>query len=156
MNKRFLKMTAIGLVLLIGLSSGASETSEVPGSSQDPLVTLSYVESRLEALQIELESQIATQSTQTTSSAVFEVVEVQAGEYVYFGESTEVILRAGIASTIASENGGLADLTTGVDLRMGDAVPENHHLLVARNDGRGMKIDSQVFLLIKGPYTVTK
>lgn len=156
MNKKGLKMTAAIALLLFGMASGGAETSEVPGSSQDPLVTLSYVEGRLEALKIELEGKIASQPAENTGGYVFEVVEVQAGDYVYFGESTEVILRAGLATTIASDNGGLADLTTGIDLRMGDAVPENHHLLVARNDGRGMKIDSQVFLLIKGPYTVTQ
>ncbi len=96
-------------------------------------------------------------SGQGASNGLFTVVEATKGQRVVCGASAEIILRAGSGTVIAGEQGdGLANLTTGVDLRGGDIVPLQNHLLVSRDDGRGVLIDSEgtSYLLIKGAYTI--
>jgi len=88
----------------------------------------------------------------------YEVVEVEAGQKIIFKESSEVILRSGKALAIAGKNGdGLADITTDSDknnLVTDDIVPPNHLLLVSRDDGRGLKAITKLYVLVKGSYTI--
>jgi len=88
----------------------------------------------------------------------YEVVEVEAGQKIIFKESSEVILRSGKALAIAGKNGdGLADITTDSDknnLVTDDVVPPNHLLLVSRDDGRGLKAITKLYVLVKGSYTI--
>lgn len=86
----------------------------------------------------------------------FEVVTVGAGKKVTGGAGTEMILRMGSGSIIASARGGLADATMGADLGDGAAIPSNHLLIVPLNDGRGVRIasESDAILMIKGSYNI--
>jgi len=45
-------------------------------------------------------------------------------------------------------------VTAGVDLEQGSNVPKQHLLISSRTDGRGLKITTNSFLLIKGAYQV--
>ena len=69
-------------------------------------------------------------------------------------EGTEVVLRMGSAEIIATEKGGLADLTSGYDLPDGTAMPSNHHLIIPVGDGRGIEAQGTVIVLVKGDYTI--
>lgn len=152
----------IGLVVLglaIGLMiSNPSQMSEAaPGTESDPLVTLSYVDKRFEELDTYLESKLADQGSAPASSgdvALFQIVEVKAGGMVYLGDSSEFILRSGEAVAIASSNGGLANLTEGYDIAQGKPIPKNHQILNPQNDGRGVAITKDAWVMIKGAYTV--
>ncbi|HOJ11899.1 MAG TPA: hypothetical protein PK733_15095 [Clostridiales bacterium] len=88
----------------------------------------------------------------------FEVVEMEAGQKIILGDSSEIILRAGKALAIAGEKGdGLADITTDDkknSLVTDDIVPLNHLLLVSRDDGRGIKAVTKIWVLVKGDYTI--
>lgn len=90
--------------------------------------------------------------------AKFEVVELEPGQKIILGDSAEVILRAGKALAIAGEKGdGLADITTDSknnNLVTDDIVPLNHLLLVSRDDGRGIKAVTKVWVLVKGNYRI--
>lgn len=91
------------------------------------------------------------------ANLLFQVIEAENGQRLICGASAEVILRAGSATVIAGINGdGLADLTSGVDLVGGEEVPKQHHLLISRDDGRGLLITSEAtsYILIKGDYTL--
>lgn len=147
-----------------------------PGTDQDPLVTLSFVEKRLDETVKSLSAQIAdlksrvdglqgsassgssAGSTSGTSAGamVFTMVQAEKGQFVYFGNSAEFIVRGGKVTVIATASGGLADLTGGKDLAMNQVVPANHHILVPKDDGRGLVVLEKTWLLVKGPYTVTK
>lgn len=139
----------IGLiVLLFGLITVESSASSNVNS--DPLVTLSYLEKRIEEFKNYVDNNV--QGT-TGTSAKFDVVEVKAGQSVIFTDaSVEFILRSGDATAIASENGGLADLTEGVDLLTGDPIKKNHLMLVPRNDNRGVVAKTDLWIMIKGTY----
>jgi hypothetical protein len=95
--------------------------------------------------------------TNTSSSEKYEVIEVKKGKSIICGDSTEIILRSGKATAIGSEAGGLADLTAdnNGDLKQGRSVPENHLILIPRDDGRGIKITSlSAWVMIKGKYEI--
>lgn len=82
------------------------------------------------------------------------VVELEPGQRLICGAGTEIILRGGSGAVIDSELGGLCDVTQGKDLRMGEAAPANHLLLVPRDDGRGIQALTAVILMVRGNYTL--
>lgn len=85
----------------------------------------------------------------------FVAVEVPVGKTVLLSGGSEVIVRSGKTAAIAGTYGGLADVTTGVDLKGGAAVVNQHLLIASRTDGRGLKINVQTaYLLIRGGYSV--
>ncbi len=93
-------------------------------------------------------------------SLLFAVLELVEGDRLICGASAEVILRGGKGTVIPGANGdGLADLTNGDDLAGGVEVPRQHHLLVSRDDGRGILITEatatgKAYILVKGDYTL--
>ena len=87
----------------------------------------------------------------------YEIIEaIEPEKQVIFGQGAEFILRAGGATAIASENGGLADLSSGIvgGLMTGDEVPLNHLIICSRDDGRGINITKESWVLVKGPYFI--
>lgn len=119
------------------------------GSSEDPIVSLSYLEKRL----AELEN-----SSNGDGSAFFKLVTIKAGKKLECFEGTELILRMGDATVFSSqkENAGLANAATGKDIQDGASVPANSLLIVSRSDGRGIKADKNMDLLVlvKGKYSI--
>ena len=128
-----------------------------PGSEGDPLISKSYIENQvIPRLEKYIESRIADIRAGSTGAvaSVFEVVEANAGQEIICGGGTELILRMGKASVIATSKGGLADTTAGYDLGNGTAMPANHLLIVPVGDGRGIKAQEKVIVMIKGSYSI--
>jgi len=153
-----------------------------PGSEEDPIITLSYVEKRLEQIKFYIDqnleelnksnsditnliNNLSTRVDQlsnaggvpiqgSSNNSSFQVVFVEKGKFVYFGEGTELILRSGKATAIISENGGLSNVTSGKDLKMGEELPLNNLIIIPRNDGRGANVLTDSYFMIKGPYTI--
>lgn len=141
MKKRMALVLAAGIFL-----AGAGHMLAAPGDEGDPIITLSYIE------QVLIPS--ITEKISKTSAPVFEVVEVEAGKSVICEAGTELILRKGAASIIATQKGGLANVTQGVDLQNGAAVPANSLLIVPLSDGRGVSAQDDVILMVKGKYSI--
>jgi len=128
-----------------------------PGTPADPMVSRSYVDSRI----AELEAQIAQLSAQIGSGGgggehvggreLFTVVRAEPGSTLIGGASTEIILRYGQATAVSGVN-GLANVTSGHDLMNGHRVPLNHLLIVPQADGRGMQFHTVGYLMIKGDF----
>lgn len=153
-------------VLIIGSFSIAALGEA--GSETDPLVSKSYVEKRLTELEKKVTDQTNTQIQQQMatvkgqletlikasggSASDFTLIQAKNGDIITFGENTQVILRAGLATAIASTGGGIADLTDGKDLKEGSDLTTNHLLLVPKNDGRGVKVLYDSWFMIKGSY----
>lgn len=159
-----LNRSALALLTALALLGGAAAAGAYAGSAgtdQDPLVTLSYVEKRIQEVLTTVTAQIAELKKQggatgTAAASGFVVVQAEKGSFVYFGGSTEFVVRGGKATAITTALGGLADLTAGRDIGMGQIVPDNHHILVPRDDGRGLSIQDTTILLVKGAYTVAQ
>lgn len=122
------------VLIVVGLSlvlCGAAVIYASPGTSSDPLVSLSYLE----------------------EVTKFKVIEIKAGQFIIAEEGTEIILRDGTSTIYTPVNAGISDVTMGKDLKNGEKVPLNHLLIVPR-DGRGVKAQATSIYLIKGKYTI--
>jgi len=131
MRKKF--VFAIVIVMLIGAGALVyASSSDAPGSVEDPLVSKSYVDARMS----------------------FSSVELTEGQRLIGGDGTEIILRSGEATAIDNGYNGVADLTSGTDLMTGNQVGSNHLLLVPRADGRGITAVTDIWVLVRGDYTI--
>lgn len=126
-----------------------------PGTNQDPLVSKSYVDARVKEVTDLLGSILSNNSSSSNgSSMIFEVVNVSAGQTLVGGQSTEIILRGGKGLAITSEQGGLQDITDGVDISSGQNIPKYHLLIIPRDDGRGIYAEMDSVFMIRGEYKI--
>ena len=164
---------AVGIVCLVGAAAAAG------GSSQDPLVTLSYlqqvvlpdvleqtdqkVEDKAAELETALDGAIDDHSAQMeqalagsggTGSANYAVVTLSAGQVLEMDIGCEVMLRVGSASCDSPSSPGLIDSTGGTTLNDGGSLAVNH-LYMATIEGRSVTADSDtVKVLVRGGYTI--
>jgi hypothetical protein len=137
-----------GIILLVAvlmIGSIAMMSMASAGDSSDPLITLSYLEMRLE--------NIETGSVETIGNG-YEVFPVKADQRISFGQGAEVILRYGEASAFVSARGGLADVTAGRDIGENESILLNHLIICPINDGRGFEFSSDSWIMIKGDYSI--
>lgn len=149
------------LALIAGaLSTGAAAPAE-PGTDADPIVTKSYVEKVKQEILNQVNSGSGTQTPAPTpasaDSAKLVVEKVPEGKTIIGYAGTEFIVRTGkvTAHTPAGEGYGLPDLTSGTNITLGKTVPANHHLLLPRDDGRGLKVvKGPADIMIRGEYVI--
>lgn len=184
MKKKFsMYLNIILMVVVMTFVLGGFAAGNNPGGPSDPVVTQSYVEGRIQALNDSIQAQFntigATQGvtqnyvdsgiqtlndsiqTQisnidvtTTDTASFIVISVNAGQTITLEENAQFILRTGEATAIGGPGGGLSDLTAGVDLLTNDTVSRNHLILIPRTDGRGVYFKTQAYIMVNGKYTL--
>ncbi|RJX26102.1 MAG: hypothetical protein C4554_06260 [Dethiobacter sp.] len=153
---------------LLGQAAGADPTI-VPGSENDPLVTASWVEARLNAF-FQKERQILDDRMKqlegsgverpasgqpvyiTTPAPTFQVVVVAPGKKLLSGSGTEFILRSGRAKAVEGAGGGLSDLTAGRNIPSDELVNKDHLILSPREDGRGVVTETEAIFLVRGGY----
>lgn len=156
-NTKKLMKTGIALGLCLVLFGGIAVFSE-PGGSDDPVVTKSYIVDKvipeIKAYIDERFGIAASEGVVTPATDKFMVVNVAKGKSVICEAGTELILRMGKGTIIATEKGGLADVTAGYDLASGTAMPANHQLVVPVADGRGFLAEEDVIVMIKGAYAI--
>lgn len=143
-------LSLIFIFLFVQLVTAAGE----PGSTDDPVVTKSYVDSMVQ----DLRNQINTLKNQTPASGseAFETISISAGQYLYTGSGTEIVVRSGFAKALLGTTGaGLSDVTSAADLSNGVIVPKNHLLISARDDNRGIYATTQCYVLVRGTYRVS-
>lgn len=141
-------VSVVAGVSLLGLGfwfGNASASTNDPGSAADPLVSKSYVDERLAGV---------ADKAYVDGKLAFQVVNVPKGSALIGEAGTEIVLRGGKASAIASALGGLFDATGGTDVTQGEAVKPNHLLVVPRADERGLLATTDLILLVKGSYSV--
>jgi len=143
MKKTKFIIAVIVALALIAATAAVGAASYEPGSSEDPIVTKSYVDSQIEALK-----------KSGGSTVVFEPVSVAEGKSLIGGTGTELILRSGGALAIAKGQDGIPDVTQGIDLAGGLAVTKNHLLLIPRDDGRGIYAATDIWVMVKGTYSI--
>ena len=144
------------LAFTAGRHTGRAAGAPEPGSADDPLVTLSY-----------LQQYVKEQGTSGggVDSHTYTVVTLQPGQFLEGKEGTEIILRAGNAEAVCSVDGmGVSNVTQGVDLGQNfknDQVPLNHLLIIPRSDGRGIKGlptgsdgGGTIYLMVRGDYNI--
>ena len=125
-----------------GLPANDAQTQSAAPIQQDADAT----EARLLSLEQALERA-------TLPDDSLQVVSLHAGEAIVGEAGTEMILRSGEVSVLASASGGLADLTSAQDLGDGDMIHPNHLLLVPRTDQRGVLASTDAVLLVRGAFS---
>ena len=96
-----------------------------------------------------------------STGARFAVVQMQAGQILYASvNACEVIVRSGASHvvspfTVRFEEQGLSDTTDGRELYNEQAVPNNHTILIPRDDGRGIVVgEGGAWLMVRGEYRI--
>lgn len=161
-------MIALG-ILAVGTSAYAAKGEA--GSANDPLVTKSYVDSQIAAISSggslsKLESTVKAQEeminvlTQEMNelkkqgSSSYTVVTVPEGSSITGMQGTEIIVRSGSGLVLASDGGGLQDMTEGTDLLGGSEVPKYHLVIIPREDGRGIYATKDLIVMVRGGYNI--
>ena len=149
-NRWFLR--ALVLLALTGALSMTVTLAAEPGSSKDPLVTLSYlnetfmdsimqkVDQKITARNSQIAQQLGGQigSTSSGTAASFTVVTLSGGQVLTGDIGCEVMLRVGTASCVSPSSPGLIDETTAGTLNNGGALAQNH-LYMMTIEGRGVR-----------------
>lgn len=158
-NSKFKILITIACIVA-AMGCVAVAASGDAGTSDDPLVTKSYVDKKIEDLSLYIDEKLSSGSQSTGSSSgpaaqeAIEVVEVESGDSIILQGGSQIILRGGSGSIIDSKQGGIADLTQGIDLRKGYEAPANHLLMVPRSDGRGVYAKTDCIFMVMGKYEV--
>lgn len=145
--------------LVVAVQGAWANGVSAPGSVDDPLVTKSYVDAKMEELRRSLSGQPAPGQMPIEPRAnAFAVVELRPGDALIGQSGTEIIIRSpGRVDPVTSAAGGLSDLSAGVDRKTGP-LPTNHFLIVPRSDGRGIYADpnnkSNVVVMVRGAYEI--
>ena len=127
------KLWLVGSMVLVGtllFGSGVkvgAATNE-PGSAGDPLITLSYLEERLEQ-----------------SGSGYKCITLKKGEMLSLVQGSQVILYTGTATV--SEN--LIDITAG-NLVTGGVKAEKYHSYLAPADGSGFTAQTTCVIFLCG------
>ena len=101
-----------------------------------------------------LSGSAGTGSGSQTGGAVYQVVELSAGQTLTGSAACELLLRSGTATCVSDSSPGLVDMTDGSTLANGGALKANH-LYLATIEGRGFTAQNAVKVLVRGSYTVS-
>jgi len=156
------------LLLISGILNTTATLAVEVGSSEDPLVTLSYLkETYMTSIMEKVDQKISARNNQiaqqlggtiidgTGSTAVFSVVTLSKGQVLTGDVGCEAMLRIGSAVCVSPSNPGLIDETTAGILTNGGALITNH-LYMMTIEGRGIQATAETTkLLVRGTYTIT-
>ena len=129
----FAIMLALSGAFFLGKRVGAS--SGTPGSVNDPLITKSYLESRL------------ADGGAASSSAGYKKVSVKKGATLSCNYGAVIVLYKGSAKV--SDSGSLINITGGTVFNKGDTIAKYESYLVPEN-GCGVKADSDSIIFVLG------
>ena len=154
MKKTRWYLRLLALLVLCGALNVTITAAAEAGSSDDPLVTLSYLnETFMDSIMERVDQKIAARNAQLGISAGsgagaasnFTVVTLT---------SCEVMLRVGTAVCVSPSSPGLIDETAATALNNGSALVQNH-LYMMTIEGRGVRATAGTTkLLVRGSYTV--
>ena len=160
-SKKLLLILLCGSILALVFMLSTMATP-APGSEEDPLVTRSYVDRLISDLghgggslnAAQMDTIVNEIINRLGASDTFTPVHMTSGQTLFGNEGTEIILRSGMAVVQANGVDGLANVTSGQDIGLGEAIERNHLLIVPRTDGRGVHATSDVWLLVKGGFSI--
>lgn len=183
MNNKKILVPVLTLIVLIFFATIVNAALSDPGTSGDPLVTLSYVNQKIvetkeyigevvnvlftsinknstkidSILQENSELRIQLEGLEGKTGGVganLEVIHLTKGKILTCSAGTEIILRGGKAKAVGSDLGGLSDVTGAFDIKSGEEIPLNHLLIIPRSDGRGVVIMEDAYIMIRGEYQI--
>ena len=172
------KRILIGVCVLIGVLFVAGITAAVAtttyGSSDDPLVTLSYLnqtvkpeimkelDANLETTKAELAADFSARISQQTGSSggvvspdAFTPVTLTARQVIRCSAGAELLVSSGGATAYGGSSPRLIDETDGTSLTAAGAAMTNNHLYIVPGEGNGLRAASDgTVVMVRGGYTV--
>lgn len=137
------------------------------GDSTDPLISKSYLDNILvpnilTQVDAKINQKLASLDTGDTgfgtgvssTSNIYVTVQVSAGQTIVGSEGTQFILRSGSATAVCPGSNGLVDTTAGLDLGGGGIIQNNHVYITPRDDGRGLYMTGDGYIMVKGSYSI--
>ena len=153
----------LALLVLCGALNVTIPAAAEAGSSDDPLVTLSYLnETFMDSIMERVDQKIAARNAQlgisagsgASAASNFTVVTLTSGQVLTGDIGCEVMLRVGTAVCVSPSSPGLIDETAATALNNGSALVQNH-LYMMTIEGRGVRATAGTTkLLVRGSYTV--
>ncbi|MDN4066419.1 hypothetical protein QYF50_00820 [Paenibacillus vini] len=153
---------------LMNLTAEGAGVTNQPGTTDDPVVTKSYVDQAIQQA-IKGGGTTTTPTTPTnpttpstsegsgSSSDAVSIVDVKPGQTLIASAGAEFVVRAGKAVIYSQDSNGVADLTDGKDIANGGAVA-NNHLLSFPRDGRGIQVQEgnkyNLTVMVRGGYKI--
>jgi len=145
----------VGALAVVSLIVSSRVVFSEPGSSNDPLVSRSYVDEKIGEIKRYIDGKINNSGENGLSgSKDLEVISLEKGQSIIGTGGTEIILRSGRALAIGSDLGGISDVTSGKDLKDNESVKTNHLLIIPRSDGRGVYSLGETYFIVRGNYTI--
>ncbi|MEC0243201.1 hypothetical protein P4H66_25640 [Paenibacillus dokdonensis] len=176
-NKFLISVVLLALGLTLGsifniTAQGAGATNQA-GTTDDPVVTKSYVDQQIQkALGGGVSTTPTTPTAPTTPPATSQpsdgkettvventvtVVTLKPGEKLIAKAGAEFIIRSGKGVIYSGDANGVADLTDGKDIANGQAAG-NNHLLSFPRDGRGIMVQEgntySLIVMVRGGYSI--
>lgn len=141
MRKRWiLRLVCLLTVSVLAMTCFAAAGSV--GSSDDPLVTYSYLNDTFK------------KEVLSEANGGFVLVTMSSGQTLKGEVGTEVMLRVGTATCTAASSPGLIDTTDASTINNGAALVKNHVYMMTIED-RGVKATAAtVKVLVRGSYTI--
>ena len=154
MKKNRWVVRLLTLLVICGALNVTITAAAEAGSSDDPLVTLSYLnETFMDTIMDRVDEKIAAQTGSGTASN-FTVVTLSSGQTLTGDIGCEVMLRVGTAVCVSTSAPGLIDETAASTLNNGGALVQNH-LYMMTIEGRGVQATAATTkFLVRGSYTV--
>lgn len=148
MEKKIAIIVIVATILLagtykVGMVAGAA-TAEA-GSSQDPLITKSYLDERLSALG-------DTSSSNSSSSTSFKKITLTKGSTMYADAGTEIVLYTGNAKAVSSGD-GIVNVTKGELTANGISLGKYCSYIIPVSQS-GINAVSECVVFVKGSYTI--
>ena len=154
------------LAMLLGAMNMTISFAAEPGSDQDPLITLSYlndtflngvmkkVDEKIAARNAQIVKELDGQTSTEGSAETFTVVTLAQGQKLNGDIGCEVMLRVGTAACVSASAPGLIDQTDASTLNNGGALVKNH-LYMMTIEGRSVQATAATTkLLVRGTYTI--
>lgn len=166
-NRWFLRL--VSLLMICGVMNVTAAVAVEVGSSEDPLVTLSYLnEVFMKDILGKVDQEIGQRNQEIVkamggqvageaggSVSTFTVVTLANGQVLTGDIGCEVMLRVGSAVCVSPSAPGLINETTGTVLNNGGALAANN-LYMMTIEGRGVRATAVTTkILVRGTYTIT-
>lgn len=166
----FIRNISTVVLLCIIFTAFASAEGNVYTTSEDPLISLSYLDSELIRIKEELKTEMKAEIEETvreeiaknsvgggvSTEVVFTTESLKAGQKVIALGSCEFILLTGSLKAVCpTPVQNLTDKTTESSILNDGSIIKNHYIIIPKADGRGFCCTSSgTEVMIKGEYKV--
>lgn len=133
-KKRAILGIAIAAIFIFGAGFAAGAAGSEPGSNGDPLITKSYLDSRISSI---------------TEDAAYQEVTLSKGKRLVCAKGAQIVVLTGTAKATAP----LSDITKGSRIAKNKTVDSNHNCLVTK-DNTGVKASKSCTIFVTGSYTI--